>query len=255
MRQSRYYISRAKDILEEQGIKSLIHSGVRFVETYTVDSEIYYWNKYRIRQRIESLRHGDVPHPLTIMRVSPENIKYVSGNDPNNKWSSAGKVKGGSWDKNLKRFKELDIYKAFEARFIDGVEWENTDYYQRVTAEIANGKTKWGCSSEAEFKDRCRKLDSLYESIAEEGYMSRIELKEKESIANTDSHTLTSNSVLRYYDEIAVDIGRDGELLFLDGRNRLSIAKIIGCEEVPVRIIVRHRKWQKRKQSNQNETV
>ena len=47
-------------------------------------------------------------------------------------------------------------------------------------------------------------------------------------------------------DDILIDVSRDGELLFVDGRHRLSIAKILGIDKIPVRVLVRHEKWVKK---------
>lgn len=44
--------------------------------------------------------------------------------------------------------------------------------------------------------------------------------------------------------EISIHIGRNGELIFHDGRNRLSIAKILGLDSIPVVVLVRHKQWQ-----------
>lgn len=43
--------------------------------------------------------------------------------------------------------------------------------------------------------------------------------------------------------EILVDIARNGELLFVTGRHRLSLAKILGLDRISVAIAVRHPKW------------
>jgi len=44
--------------------------------------------------------------------------------------------------------------------------------------------------------------------------------------------------------EVCVAIGRDGTLYSDEGRHRLFIAKALGLEEIPVRVLVRHRMWQ-----------
>jgi hypothetical protein len=46
------------------------------------------------------------------------------------------------------------------------------------------------------------------------------------------------------YHEVTIDIGRDGEFIFDDGRHRFVIAKLLGLDEIPVRVLVRHKKWQ-----------
>ena len=44
--------------------------------------------------------------------------------------------------------------------------------------------------------------------------------------------------------EITVDIARNGDLLWRGGAHRLAIVKILGVDKIPVRICVRHKKWQ-----------
>lgn len=54
--------------------------------------------------------------------------------------------------------------------------------------------------------------------------------------------------------EILVDVGRDGELLLVDGRHRLSIAKILGLDEIPVVKHVRHEQWVARSRRGERTT-
>lgn len=44
--------------------------------------------------------------------------------------------------------------------------------------------------------------------------------------------------------EIAVAIGRDGEIFHVDGRHRLAVPQSLGIDEIPVRVAARHTKWQ-----------
>jgi hypothetical protein len=48
-------------------------------------------------------------------------------------------------------------------------------------------------------------------------------------------------------DEILVDIGREGELLFVTGRHRLSLAKLLDLDRIPIAIVVRHAQWMDRR--------
>jgi len=45
-------------------------------------------------------------------------------------------------------------------------------------------------------------------------------------------------------DELKINITRNGDFVLDDGIHRLSIAKILGCESIPVRVYVRHAGWQ-----------
>jgi len=78
----------------------------------------------------------------------------------------------------------------------------------------------------------------LYENIKKIGYKSQREIV-KENIEDPYQKFQIIG------DEIIVNIGRNGDLLFDNGRHRLSIAKILNIEKIPVRILVRHEKWQK----------
>jgi cyclopropane fatty-acyl-phospholipid synthase-like methyltransferase len=44
-------------------------------------------------------------------------------------------------------------------------------------------------------------------------------------------------------DEVAVNIGRHGDLLFNNGAHRLCIAKLLNLPQIPIKITVRHRQW------------
>jgi hypothetical protein len=91
---------------------------------------------------------------------------------------------------------------------------------------MESGETVWGCSNAKELDSRCRQLDNLIESIRRDGYKAQNEING----GKTD-------------DEITVCVGRDGDLLFCNSVHRLSIAKILGLETIPVKIAVRHIKW------------
>lgn len=190
--------------------------------------------------------------PYKVVRVDPSRIEYVkvevapklkAGSFPKPKFKRAGAVVGGDWDKLEKRFEETDIYRAFDAHFNDGVAWEDTDFFERVVDEIESGRTMWDCSSRAEFGRRCRRLDELYERIEANGYLSQRELVQKD-LSDPIEHSMFPAPERFLLEEITVTVGRDGDLLFCDGRNRLSIAKVLDLDEIPVWILSRHAEWQ-----------
>jgi hypothetical protein len=81
-------------------------------------------------------------------------------------------------------------------------------------------------------------LDEIFEDIKKNGYKDQISLKEQR-----DQKIGPVRGAEIDYDEVTVNIGRDGDLLFNDGRHRLTMAKIAGLREIPVRIVVRHAQW------------
>lgn len=131
----------------------------------------------------------------------------------------------GNWDAPLDvAFEQLDIYEAFHAYFFKGIPWEETKFYARVVSSINNRQKKWRCSTEAKFLKRLRKdVTGLFNSIKSKGYKTQKELR-----------TLKSG------DEIRVAVDRYGQLMFVDGRHRLSIAKLLKLREIPVKIVLRH---------------
>ncbi|GAB7095409.1 hypothetical protein JCM30237_25620 [Halolamina litorea] len=179
--------------------------------------------------------------PYRLIRIDPSNVERVVWLRES-KFREAGLVVGGDWDRPTTRFTDLDVFQAYERHFEDGVPWEETAFFDRVVDEINDGAAPWGCESEAAFRERCDRLDDLYERIAEVGYRTQAELAasgEEDPIKRQDSLRTE-----RLKDEIAVHVGRDGELLFADGRNRLSMVKLLGLESVPVRVLRRHTDWQ-----------
>jgi len=189
------------------------------------------------------LRYDAPPDPYRLVGVDPARIELVAG-DARPMYRRAGVVRGGDWDLVDRRFADLDVYRAYEAHFEDGVPWTETEFFDRVVAEIEAGRTRWGCDSRAAFEARCERLDDLYESIATEGFRSQAELAA--AAVGDDDPALGSPPRLpteRRKNEVAVHVGRDGEVLFADGRNRLCVAKLLGLDEIPVRVL-RHADWQ-----------
>ncbi|WP_252699106.1 hypothetical protein [Natronosalvus vescus] len=245
----KYLYNRSIDIYRNQGIKRLVKSSGRFLIGNIIGSDRYYRVKYDIRQFRQQRKHGPVPHALDIRSASPKTIKRMSSTDPSLKWQKAGLIEDGDWDRSDCLFKNYDLYIAFQNRFESGCSWRDTGFYQRASNQIKEGRIKWGCQTVDELDARCEALDDLYTSIKKNGYIDRKDMtKNKGELPATDSFAAISSSPLHQYDEIAVDVGRSGELLFVDGRNRLAICKILDIDKIPVRIVRRHEIWQNHRQ-------
>jgi 2-polyprenyl-3-methyl-5-hydroxy-6-metoxy-1,4-benzoquinol methylase len=145
-----------------------------------------------------------------------------------------GRVIGGDWDRLERRFSGLDFFRTYEERSRQGTSWEQLPYYKRVLEQIEKGNSKWGCNSKQDLDERCRKLDVIFNDVKQNGYKSR----EMQRIEHR------KDSLFSEYDEIAVNIGRDGDLIFNNGRHRLTFAKVAGVEKVPVTVTVRHSGWE-----------
>lgn len=224
------------------------------------------WHAYRhayahfvcFRDSLEYARHTDLS-PFEVITVDPDQIEYLveqngyppqtydTAEFPESKFKYAGTVHGGDWDRCEMRFEETDLYRAFEAHFNRGVAWSDTTFFQRVLDFIDDGVVLWDCTNRAEFEQRCDRIDDLYESIRTNGYRSRHQLVQSDSIGD-ETTEMSSPIPGTICDEIAVCIGRNGELLFFDGRNRLAIAKLLDLDAIPVWIMVRHEQWQARRE-------
>ncbi len=167
-----------------------------------------------------------------ILMVDPNRIEEIGVGWGNyNKTNEIGKIVGGNWDLNTMSFNDLDIHKAFTGRFVHGKEWEETSYYQNLIYQIESGKSRpSGVKDNEDISRKLNEMDKLFENIKKDGYKTKIELE-------------GNKPAIGIMDEITVRIGRAGELLFEDGRHRLSISKILGIKEVPIRVTWRHKDW------------
>ncbi len=199
----------------------------------------------RLRWLANRLRYAAPPAPYRLVDVDPAAIERV-GPVASPKFKHAGAVVGGDWDRGGDPFAEMDVFRAYRRHFEQGVPWQATAFYDRVVCQIEAGSPQWGCRTRREFDARCERLDELYERIAADGYRTQAELHDGAASdpIEGDAGRRRALKTERFKHEIAVHVGRDGELLFADGRNRLSIAKLLDLDAVPVRVLRRHRRWQ-----------
>jgi len=131
-----------------------------------------------------------------------------------------GRVLGGDWDKQVFNFEESLFFRSFKKKIEENTPWEETEYYKKVIEQIKNGIFKWSCKNVKEFNKRCEGWDRLFLRIKEEGYKKGW-----------------------HEDEIAINIGRNGEMIFNNGRHRLTFAKLLKTDKIPVKVTIRHKKW------------
>jgi hypothetical protein len=145
------------------------------------------------------------------------------------------RILDGDWDLTENCFEDRSSCGMVKEHFINEIPWSDTSYYQDILKNIEKKGIYWNdCRSESDVQARCAYLDQLYTSIKDKGYKIPDGLKYGEA-------GLTEAPVPL---EVAVNIGRDGRLIFWDGRHRLMIAKILGLPLIPVRVVIRHKLWQ-----------
>jgi len=199
------------------------------------------------------------PDPFKPRYVDPASIESFTGRrwPPwKNEKDMLGKVLDGNWDRTnptfredygeeyrpiyklfrTGRFSETPFFKSFESHFIHNVDWEDTQFVRQAIKIAKQDLPSWkGYTSKEKILSHCEKVDDLYETIRNEGYMSQLELKD-----DYDPRWAAK--------EVTVDIGRDGELLFVNGRHRLTLAKILDLDTIPVGIQVRHKGWMEKRE-------
>ncbi|MGM8886397.1 hypothetical protein ACS8FD_10690 [Psychrobacter sp. 1U2] len=173
----------------------------------------------------------NAPFSCERLFVKPSNINFML--DPsidfgnNLQRSDTGTVRGGDWDLSIIPFTELDKYKVCYAHFSENKSWKDSNAYDLMLYLMEKEPGIDGCYNIDDIVIRYNKLDDIF-------------------LSTKDSRKLLSASevnkkVFREEGGIYVHIGRNGNLIFgLGGCHRLSIAKILELEEVPVQLGVVH---------------
>ncbi len=189
---------------------------------------------HRLRRAGQPAKYTDAD-PFSLRWVDPATIqRSILETAPDRpQW---GRVQGGDWDRRWEPFGERPVPRAIVEHFEDGRPWRKTPLYDHFADQLRRFNSAWDYTSMEAFDRRCEEIEALYRSIREHGYRSQRELAALEDAATTR---------VSPFDEIAVDVGRDGEFLWRSyGQHRLAIAKLLEIESVPVVVHRRHRRWQ-----------
>ena len=220
--------------------------------------------KKKLKQRVRRQYDYQAPlNPVKILWIDPSRVSRMSGRNSatNERWRDIGTIRGGSWDiqppskDRRKQRQHLEgvftaesieqtiVYQSFDRHFNKDKPWEETELVKILTSTINNGTEVWnGLESEEEILQRCRDFDDLAMALNSGGYKTQYELR---SEGKTKSNRIGYLGLMT--DEITVDIGRDGSLLFVDGRHRMCLAKVLDLELVPVVVLVRHKRWMEKR--------
>lgn len=145
----------------------------------------------------------------------------------------AGEIVTGNWDQTTRFISETGKYRAIKNHFLNDIPWNETEFYRYLESKLETEGTSDGVESISQLEARYARIDDIYRKIINNGYKMQQELG-------------TSGN---WYDEVCVSIGRDGQFIFNgSGWHRLSIAKILELDMIPVRVILRHKIWQDKKE-------
>ena len=196
--------------------------------------------------------------PDRIYHIDPTQITYRT-QGAREKYHHAGAVMNGDWDIWGVRWDDHDQVRWLQDRFAKNIPWNETAYYNACQHFIQSGEwvpphsdtnsnlrhlmtaDKAGPDDDildtsylvdqASLDARCHELDALYQSIKDRGIVEQSDLLG------------TNPDPMKRRDNIIIGIGRDGDLLFTDGKHRFTIASILGIKKIPVRIFQRHKQW------------
>jgi len=243
---------RARDIYANQGLTKVIillfSFGIRYSKEkigrlwlYNIDAYLnfLYWLNTGRGQ------YQTLADPFDLVKIDPDTIEYVTGRNPypgKFMWQDIGLIADGNWDQTTERFDDLPTVYAIRQYFEKNNQWDRV----RVKNIPSSNQSAW-----------CSKVDKLYKSIQGNGYKYQYEILSNCSSPRPFGTEKNCSGIERFYpcDEVAVDIGRDGKFLFVDGRHRLTIAKILDLDEIPVRISARHEEWQRIREQVANADV
>lgn len=185
----------------------------------------------RLRSRVCAL-HVD---PYQVYWISPHIMKYEIYRQIKDVPKTAlvsGVIKGGDWDREVSLVQDMAVVRSAKDHFVNGIEWEKTDYYTTYLEQILKGNPLVNCWNKHEFDEHCARWDRLFESIRNNGYKPQ-----------SDIHDSEYGASAAVENEIVVHIDRDGRFIFCNGAHRLAIALALGIERIPVKVCIRHAQW------------
>lgn len=216
---------------------------------------------HRLARLGNRIRYGGcAPDPYELIRIDPTEVDRLIVPRYVEPFERRAYVRGGAWDRTysdaevqykgtaegfddpaaprLISFANFTFYTSLETHFVEGRPWEATGIHDVLVEADRYERYE----STADVETRFAKLDALYDHMREHGYLSQQELRSRD--AAPFSPSARSPPAV---DEVLVNIGRDGEIIFTTGRHRFCVARILGLPSIPVRVHVRHRRWQSRR--------
>lgn len=107
----------------------------------------------------------------------------------------------------------------FKKRFIQKQDWESTSYYKSFSSN-SKSKGRRGINDWNEFKKKYLfRWESIFKDLKKNGYKTQKEISPLFGLPE---------------DEIQVCVNKNGEIIFVDGRHRFTMAKILEYKTVPV---------------------
>lgn len=232
-------LKRASDIYNRQGPYSFAKNVFYYIFIRKpVPERVKFHAGNRIRWTAQRLHYEFPARPTKRIQITVDEVSKYTQNSEFDQAFGFGYIRDGDWDITNNRIEDHFIFKGLTQHFEWGYDWEETDYVEFARKTIDQRGYFWGYDSIDKFIDeRCSYVDNLYENINTQGYKSSLETTQ----VDTNRHP---GDYYPSVSEVAVGIGREGEVLLYDGFHRVTIAKLLDIEEIPAMVIVRHTSWQ-----------
>jgi len=249
---------RTKEIIQDEGVVPFLSATVAFMSNkyeYSVAAR-YQYAKRKVRYP------ASTPKRYDLITVSPQSINSIIVPILYEKMDIRQfdtNVVGGTWDKQysektlpfqgkLDGFRTIEIialenyefYNSVATHFEQDVPWEQTPIYEYFFSQVESKNDSRRYGTPQKIERQLRHLDELYEDMAELGYLRQKQLINQSS----ESPFVRRSTPHPNHHEVVISIGRDGTMFLTDGRHRFTVARILDIPEIPVRVLVRHTKWQ-----------
>lgn len=213
------------------------------------------WHQRRFLAKLRHFRYrirwkGSVGEPTSLITVDPKEIEFKLVGPSTTQNTIGTYILDGKWDQNVAEldsfypneqverpklipFDKWSFYTGSKEHFVCGIPWEETDMYNFFRHK---------CSTKREVEECLEDFEYVYEKVQAQGYKTQRELLTNNSVDSYESRSLPG------HDEVCVAIGRDGGIYHTrKGNHRMVVAKVLGLNEMPVRVLLRHKQWQKKR--------
>lgn len=202
------------------------HGGLERVRQVLVDHAFseYPFLTAKFRYYYRALRGAEQFHPFAVYAVDPGVIQRYVEWDVFEHFSNTARVRDGTWDRDARPLAALGKYVLLRRYLAGDLDADALDYDLLREYGYPHDEARQYARS-----DYGAYLSALRDSLAEEGVHIR---------------RRGGESPTARFDHVAVDIARDGELLFdANGCHRLTIAHYLGLDRIPVRVNAIHSGW------------
>lgn len=173
---------------------------------------------------------GDFPRAQERIWIDPSRMTRVytrnPAQTPDYKRRHSGMVLAGDWDQRTEPLDHSWKVAACLAHFRDGVPWEDTGVYDRMSAMIFERGQFDSCRTVDDIVARYAKIDALYSDIRKNGFRDE---------------TVHRLGTPRLPEGVYVHIDRKGAPIFgAIGNHRIGISRALGLTTIPAQIGVVH---------------